>query len=47
VIELVREHPIGVEQVWPFMGQGRDRLWRIPEEMPQLPLLWSLRARRT
>ena len=45
-IELVSEHPVGVEQVWPFMEQGPDRLWRIPQDMPQLPLLWSLRARR-
>jgi SAM-dependent methyltransferase len=46
VIELVREHAVGVEQVWPFMEQGPDRLWRVPDHLPQLPLLWSLRARR-
>jgi len=46
VIELVAEHPMGVEQMWPFMEQGPDRLWRMPEDMPQLPLLWSLRARK-
>lgn len=44
-IELVSEHPIGVERVWPFMEQGPDRLWRMPAERPQIPLLWSLRAR--
>lgn len=45
VIELVSEHPVGVEQVWPFMEQGADRLWRMPAQLPQIPLLWSLRAR--
>jgi SAM-dependent methyltransferase len=46
VVELVSEHPVGVEQVWPFMEQGEDRLWRMPEHLPQIPLTWSMRARR-
>jgi len=46
VIERVSEHAVGVEQCWPFMVQGADRLWRIPDDRPQLPLLWSVRARR-
>jgi len=45
-VELVGEHAMGVEQKWPFMVQGRDRLWRMPEDRPSVPQLWSLRARR-
>ncbi len=47
VIELVAEHPIGVEQVWPFMERGPDgHHWVIPDDRPSLPLTWSFRARR-
>lgn len=47
VIELISEHPIGVEQVWPFMERSEavGGCWVIPPGRPQLPLLWSLRAR--
>lgn len=45
-IELVAEHPVGVQQHWPWMVQGEDRLWRVPDDVPQMPLLWSFRARR-
>jgi len=46
VVELVGEHPMGVEQKWPFMVRGRDRLWRMPKDRPSIPQLWSLRARK-
>jgi 2-polyprenyl-3-methyl-5-hydroxy-6-metoxy-1,4-benzoquinol methylase len=48
VIELVAEHPLGVEQVWPFMERVEGAAggwWIMPPDRPQLPLLWSLRAR--
>ena len=45
-IELVGEHPIGVEQYRPEHVQGPDRLWRSPEGAPKIPMLWSVRARR-
>jgi SAM-dependent methyltransferase len=45
-VELVGEHEMGVEQKWPFMVRGRDRFWRMPEDRPSIPQLWSLRARR-
>lgn len=48
VIELVAEHPVGVESHWPFMEQvpGRPDLWRLPDDRPSLPLSWSVRARK-
>jgi SAM-dependent methyltransferase len=45
-VELVAEHDVGVEQKWPFMVRGRDRLWRMPKDRPSIPQLWSLRARK-
>jgi SAM-dependent methyltransferase len=47
-VEHVAEHPIGVQQRWPWMEPvpGRADLWRVPSTRPQLPLLWSFRARR-
>ncbi len=45
-VELVAEHEVGVEQKWPFMVRGRDRLWRMPKDRPTIPQLWSLRARK-
>ena len=48
VIELVAEHPIGVQKLWPWMEQvpGRPDLWQVAPDRPALPLLWSTRARR-
>ena len=47
-VEHVAEHPIGVQQLWPWMEPvpDRDDLWRVPSTRPRLPLLWSFRARR-
>lgn len=45
-VELVAEHDLGVEQKWPFMVQGDDGFWRMPEGMPSIPQTWSLRARK-
>ncbi len=46
-IEVFSEHPYTVFGRWPFMARdGEGRYW-LPDEMPTLPLLYSLRARRT
>lgn len=47
-VELVAEHDVGVQQVWPFMQRVDDGrgLWGMPPGRPSLPLLWSARARR-
>ena len=48
VIEQVAEHAIGVQQRWPWMepAPGRPDLWQVPQDRPQIPLMWSFRARR-
>ncbi|MEY2592023.1 MAG: hypothetical protein QOJ67_4007 [Acidimicrobiaceae bacterium] len=47
VVELLHEHDIGVEQMWPFMVRSEiDGTWRIPPDRPNLPLTWSLRMRK-
>ncbi|HEV3225688.1 MAG TPA: class I SAM-dependent methyltransferase [Acidimicrobiales bacterium] len=46
VLEHVGEHPMGVEQKWPFMVRGPDGFWNMPADRPSIPQLWSLRARR-
>jgi 2-polyprenyl-3-methyl-5-hydroxy-6-metoxy-1,4-benzoquinol methylase len=46
VVELVTEHEIGVEQKWPFMVRDDDGFWRMPDDRPSIPQLWSLRARQ-
>ncbi len=46
-IELFAEHPFTVFGRWPFMHRAADGRYWLPDEMPTLPLLYSLRARRT
>jgi SAM-dependent methyltransferase len=44
-LELLREHDHQAYQQWPFMK--RDGLvYRMPEDTPRLPLMYSLRARK-
>ncbi len=45
-IELFSEHPFTVFGRWPFMTRADDGRYWLPNEMPTLPLLYSLRARR-
>ena len=45
-VELVGEHDIGMEQKWPFMVRDRNGFWVMPDGMPSIPQLWSLRARK-
>lgn len=46
VVELVGEHPIGVERKWPFMVRDENGFWVMPDDRPSIPQIWSLRARR-
>jgi SAM-dependent methyltransferase len=46
VIEFVHEHAFHVYPQLPGMVQGADGWWRLPEGVPALPLLFSLKARR-
>ncbi len=45
-IESVGEYPFMAWQMLPFMEQGADDWWRIPEGYPQLPLMLSIIARK-
>ena len=44
VLEFLHEHDRTVFQQLPFLEQGDDGWWRLPADMPALPLLFSLRA---
>lgn len=44
VLDFLHEHPHTVFQQLPFLEQGDDGWWRMPEDVPTLPLLFSLRA---
>ncbi len=45
-LELLSEHPFTVFGRWPFMTRDDQGRYWLPDEMPTLPLLYSLRARR-
>lgn len=45
-IEAFAEHDVTVFPRWPFLRVGADGLFRMPEGMPSVPLLYSLLARR-
>ena len=46
-LELLTEHPFTVFGRWPFLTRDDEGRYWLPDEMPTLPLLYSLRARRT
>jgi SAM-dependent methyltransferase len=46
-IERFSEFDFTVFQRWPFLEVGADGLHRPPPDVPSLPLLYSLRARRS
>ncbi|HTU85140.1 MAG TPA: class I SAM-dependent methyltransferase [Solirubrobacteraceae bacterium] len=46
VIELLREHPVALRACWPFLERSVDGTYRAPSGRPDLPLLYSVRARR-
>ena len=45
-LELFSEHPFTVFGRWPFVTRDDQGRYWLPDEMPTLPLLYSLRARR-
>jgi len=44
-IEFLHEHPYALRARWPFLERHADRTYRMPDGWPELPLLYSIRAR--
>jgi SAM-dependent methyltransferase len=45
-IEFLHEFPYAAWQHFPFMVEGGDGYWRLPDGKASLPLLFSIRARK-
>ena len=45
-LEFLHEFDYSVYQGFKFLVQGKDGLWRVPEDMPKIPLLFSIRAHK-
>jgi len=45
-IEFIHEFPYSIERWFPFMELGGDGYYRMPEQMPSIPLLYSIRANK-
>jgi SAM-dependent methyltransferase len=45
-IEALREHQTCLWQALPFMVEGEDGWWRLPDRPERLPLMYSIRARK-
>lgn len=45
-LEFFHEFPYAARAKFPFMEQGSDGWWRLPVQYPQIPFLFSLRARK-
>jgi SAM-dependent methyltransferase len=45
-IESLREHQTCLWQALPFMVEGEDGWWRLPDRPERLPLMYSIRARK-
>ncbi|MFN2545248.1 MAG: class I SAM-dependent methyltransferase [Actinomycetota bacterium] len=43
-IEFLHEHRFGIEPQFPYMQRHDDGRWYLPGGMPEIPLLFSLRA---
>jgi SAM-dependent methyltransferase len=46
VIETLREHQTCLWRALPFMVEGEDGWWRLPERPERLPLMYEIRARK-
>ncbi len=44
IIDFIHEFPFISWKQFPFLEQKQDDWWYIPEDMPQLPLMFTLRA---
>jgi hypothetical protein len=42
-IELLHEHDYTLFPRWPFLERS-GTIWRLPDRIPSLPLMYSLRA---
>jgi SAM-dependent methyltransferase len=47
IIEALCEHQTCLWQALPFMVEGEDGWWRLPDRPQRLPLMYSIRARKT
>jgi hypothetical protein len=45
-LEFLHEHPITLWQRFPFLERRGDGTYHLPAELPSLPMLYSLRARK-
>jgi len=45
-IELFREHDYILSRQWPFLEQTERGVYRLPSDIPSLPLMYSVRASR-
>lgn len=45
-IEWLREYPRIAWQHFPFLEKDEEGMWRLPSGMPEIPLLFALRARK-
>jgi ubiquinone/menaquinone biosynthesis C-methylase UbiE len=45
-IEFIHEFPYSIERWLPFMERGGDGYYHMPEPMPSIPLLYSIRANK-
>ena len=45
-IDFLHEFDYSIYQMFPFMTQGQDGYWRLPEHSSSLPLMFSLKASR-
>jgi SAM-dependent methyltransferase len=45
-IESLREYPVANWRMFPMMEQGADGWWRLPGDMGEIPLMFSLKATR-
>ncbi len=46
-LEFLHEHSMTVFRQLPFMRQDEDGWWRLPEGLPEIPLLFSIKAGKT
>lgn len=45
-VELLHEHDFTLFPRWPFLVKSGRDTYRLPDDMPSLPLMYSLRARK-
>jgi len=43
-VEFLHEFPYSCYQRFPIMKQGDDGFWRLPDSIPMLPIMFSIKA---